>query len=175
MRKPALLLFSLLFYWSLSFAQSISSKVINTTGGSYTHGIVRLDWSVGEPAIIESMQSQNHEAVVTNGFLQPNNLVPANSSSFQWAPEEIKILPNPTYNIVEINFLTIHTGTISIEVYDNVGKNLIIKKATSYGIGNIEKINLSTQPAGTYLFYITLKSEYGSIKKRGAYKILKLS
>lgn len=175
MRKPVLLLISLFFFWGIASAQTVTAKVINTTGGSFTQGVISLDWSIGEMSIIEPMESVNNEAVVTNGFLQPNNIVPSASGSFQWSPDELKILPNPTYNVVEVNFLTTHTGTISIQVYDNSGRNIITKKAISYGIGNVEKIQLSTYPAGTYIFYVILKSEYGAVKKKGTYKILKLS
>jgi hypothetical protein len=93
----------------------------------------------------------------------------------KFSADEIKIFPNPTYNNFEINFLTSQQGVLHIAVYDANGKNILVRKAASYGIGSIERFNLSGFAAGTYFINIELKPVPGSVKKTGAYKIVKFS
>jgi hypothetical protein len=83
-------------------------------------------------------------------------------------------LPNPTYDKVEINFLTIQQGVLHIAIFDANGKNIISRKTVSYGIGSIERFNLTGLASGTYFINIELNPVPGSVKKTGNYKIIKL-
>lgn len=153
-------------------SQSITSSIINVTGNTFSQGYYIFDWSVGEMALVESMTSSNSSAIITNGFLQP--LTPAENSVQKFSSEEIRILPNPTYNKIEINFLTVQQGDVYIQISDAGGKIVSSRKTVSYGIGSIEKFNLAPFSAGTYFIRIDLDPDPGSVRKTGTYKILKL-
>ena len=175
MMKPTLT--AVLFFLNIFTltAQSITPAVVNSSGNTYAKGYYSLDWSVGELALVSTLQSINGSNIITSGFLQPNDFKSKNSDFNSFSDDEIRILPNPTYNNIEINFFTSHKGVLSIYVYDATGKNLLVHKAVSNGIGSIERINLSLFAAGTYLLKIELNPYSGSVWKTGSYKIVKLS
>ena len=52
------------------FAQTLPQQVINTTGGTYQQGHFSVDWSVGELAVVNTMQSGDFMVNLTNGFMQ---------------------------------------------------------------------------------------------------------
>jgi hypothetical protein len=173
MKLPVLLLVFTVLGTITSKSQSITSFVINASGNTYAQGYYRIDWSIGEMAVIESLSAANGSNTVTNGFLQPDK--PLENTSQKFSPDEIKILPNPTYNNVEINFLTVQQGVLHIDIFDAGGKNILSRKTASYGIGSIERFSLSRFAAGTYFIKIELDPTSGSVKKTGTYKIVKVS
>src|SRR5215211_1218335 len=172
MKMPVLLPALIVLTITSASAQSITSSVINTSGNSYTEGYYSLDWSVGEMAIIESMNAANGSNVITNGFLQPNGLAAITGRNFD--ADEIKILPNPTYDNFEINLLTTQQGNINIQVFDGNGKNIFTRRTVSYGVGSIERFSLTRFAAGAYYIKIELYPVLGSVRKTGTYKIVKL-
>lgn len=165
----ALLLLSL-----TASSQSVSSSVINTAGSSFAQGYFVIDWSLGEMSLVNSMTSPNGALILTNGFLQPGAPNPGDNNHGRFTVDEIKILPNPTYNNVEINFSTLEQGTIDVVVYDVAGRRLLIRQVIGNGLKTSEKIDLSRFAAGTYLFWIELNPLPGSVRKTGSYKIVKL-
>ncbi len=171
--KLPVLLFLFTVSGTIVKAQSLASSVINVSGNSYAQGYYSIDWSIGEMAVIETMGIARGSTIVTSGFLQPDKLLEYPSQKF--SAEEVKILPNPTYGNIEINFLTAQQGVLHIGVFDANGKSMLMRKAVSYGIGSIERINLSSLAAGTYFIRIELVPVPGSFKKTGTYKIVKLS
>jgi hypothetical protein len=152
-------------------AQIKVSHAINSTGGSYAQGYYSFEWSVGEMAVVNTMGTYG-SLMVTNGLLQPTFMIANSSSTF--SEEEIKVLPNPTYNLLEVNILTQQAGILHMNVYDAMGKQVLSTRRTSFGIGNIEKINLFPFAAGTYFLHIQLVPFPGSQKKSGTFKIIKL-
>ena len=171
MKLPVLLLVFTVLGTITSKSQSITSSVLNASGNTYTQGYYSIDWSIGEMAVVESMSAANGSNTITNGFLQPNPLAEYTAQKF--TPDEIRILPNPTYDKVEINFLTAQKGALYIAIFDGGGKNIISRKTVSYGIGSIERFNLTGFAAGTYFINIELDPAQGSVKKTGNYKIIK--
>jgi hypothetical protein len=171
MRILALLALILLNLTSAT-AQSITPAVINTSGNSYTQGYYSFDWSVGEMALVETSKSIDGRMMITNGFLQPGlNLV---NLGRNFTPDEVKIFPNPTYGNLEINFSTLQQGSLLIRLYDANGKLVISRRTVSYGMGNIEHLNLSHFASGTYFLKIDLDPSLGSMPKTGSYKLVKL-
>jgi Secretion system C-terminal sorting domain len=156
-------------------SQSIDSHVVNSTGNSYSQGRYNIEWSVGELTLVGSMQSSTESIIITNGFLQPAiaNAVDSNAHRF-FTKDEIKILPNPTYNRIEINFSTEQKGTLYLNVYDANGKALTGTSLISNGILMSKFIDLSPFASGTYFLKIDLQPSEGSIRKTGSYKIVKL-
>jgi gliding motility-associated-like protein len=65
-------------FWVLSnyvYAQSPGSVVLNSAGGSNTLQNITYEWSIGEMALVESMLGVEYS--LTNGFLQPLKILPA--------------------------------------------------------------------------------------------------
>ncbi len=171
MKKHTILSTGFILIAATALAQAGVEKVLNSTGGSNKTGHYVFEWSVGETSIAP-MQSSTYNLAITNGFLQPLLGKQPNTEQY-FAHDEIIILPNPTYNHIEVNIVTSQKGTIQISVVDVTGKLLQSRKVISNGIGSIEKFDLSAYAAGTYLLNFDLSPSLGSIKKKGAYKILK--
>jgi hypothetical protein len=155
-------------------AQSISSSVINVSGGSSKNGYYQFEWSIGEMALVSQMQSGN-QLIVSNGFLQPYILFPGTFyGPGQFAAEEIKVFPNPASRFVEINFFTKQKGAVTLGFYDMLGKKVYAHQITSNGVDLIHRIPLTNLPGGSYLLQVTLDADPGYLSKHGAYKILKI-
>ena len=154
-------------------AQSSAHSVVNATGSSFQDSRYQVDWSVGELALVEQMSSSNGQLIITNGFLQPQTL--ALDMKRQFNADEVRVLPNPTYDIVEINLQTAQQGVVNMEVYDANGKVLVRRTVQSKGFGLTERIDLRAQAAGTYFLRINLTPAQGFSPKTGSYKIVKLN
>jgi hypothetical protein len=165
--------FAVLFAFLLNQANSQVASTLNSTGNSFSNGYLNFEWSVGETVLINSMESSGGEAMITNGLLQPKLLLVSGNTKFNFSYDEIRIFPNPTPDKVEINFLTNQQGVMKVDVIDVTGKIMISRKVINYGIGNIEVFDLSSFAPATYFFRIDLIPAYGSVPKKGLYKIIK--
>jgi hypothetical protein len=118
----------------------------------------------------------NSNLVITSGVLQSfaaSQPVPNTVST--WLPDEIKIYPNPTRDIIEINILHKTAGKIKLEFLDNMGKKVMEKQFEYYGTGSSEKFDLSKLAAGQYFLNIQqLNPVNRRAVKKGAFKILKI-
>ena len=175
MRKLQLLFFTVgIFFSFASFSQSVTPAILNTTGGTNFFTFYRFEWSFGEATAIETMSSGN--IVVTNGVLQPGTHNPATvNPNTEWGKDEIKILPNPTRNWIEIDFFSKQQGTVTLNFFDESGKLLGKKQFVYYGTGRIEKMDLSSYPSGQYFLNIQLTPSGTSVWKKGTFKVQKLS
>ncbi|MDN3655744.1 T9SS type A sorting domain-containing protein [Ferruginibacter paludis] len=157
------------------FGQSALQQVINTSGGSYQQGHFSIDWSIGELAAVNTMQSADMLYNLTNGFLQtitdPPNVVIANTELKQ---EEVRILPNPTRDILEVDLKTNQTGSVTMQLYDILGQPLVKRSFYMYGYAQLQKINMSAFRPGNYILKITLQLYQGSELRSGSFKIVKL-
>ena len=170
-----LVLIALILLSGTATCQSISSYVINSTGNHYSQGYYTIDWSVGELALVESMQSNAQVVIVTNGFLQPNlSGNPDNNTRRRFSSEEIRIMPNPTHGKIEVNFSVQQKGTLHMYVYDANGKLLIKDRLLSNGIMMSKFVDLTSLSPGTYLLRVELDASRGSVLTEGSYKIIKL-
>jgi len=154
-------------------SQPLSSSVINCTGNSYSQGYYNVDWSVGEMALVNTIQSNGY-AIITNGFLQPNLSDFNNDARRYFTKDEVTIMPNPTHGKIEINFSTPQKGNLYLYVYDVNGKLLASDKMLLSGIMISKFVDLSTYASSTYLLKVELKPAPGSVFKSGSYKIIKL-
>jgi len=176
MRRILLSSSAIFFAISLSFSQSISPSIINTTGGTFNdpNYYFRFDWSVGEMALVNQMQSADGLYVITNGLLQPYTNTPASvNNSDDFGTDEIHVFPNPASNYVEIDFNTRQQGRVRFMFYDNLGQKIYDKSFLSYGLDRVERINVATLPSGIYMIYVYLDPVAGSHIKKGAFKIVK--
>lgn len=156
-------------------SQSLSSSVINSSSNHFSQGYYNIDWSIGELALVESMQSGEGMLIITNGFLQPelSDHIDSNTRR-RFSNGEIRIMPNPTHGKVEVNFSIGQKGTLHLFVYDANGKLLTSDRLLSNGIMMSKFIDLTSFSSGTYLLRIELDALQGSVLKNGSYKIIKL-
>ena len=176
MRKVRLLslLTGGIFFSLASFSQSVSPATLNVTGGSLIYTFYRFEWSFGEATAIETLSSGN--IVVTNGILQPYTQTPATVDSYTpWDRDEIKILPNPTRDWIEIDFFSKQKGKITMTMIDELGRVISTKAFDYYGVDHYEKMNLSRFPSGQYFLNIQLAPTGTSVRKNGTFKVQKLS
>lgn len=175
MRKVRLFFLLVGIFFSLgSFAQSVSPAILNTTGGTYFFTYYRFEWSFGESMAIETMSSLPN-IIVTNGVLQPGTHIPAtiNNDVF-WDRDEIRILPNPTQNILEIDFFSKQKGKVVMNLYDGSGRFMGTRQFDYFGTGRIEKWDLSQYASGMYFLNIQLEPTGTSVAKKGSYKVQKI-
>lgn len=157
-------------------AQSITPQTINIAGGTYYHGYYSIDWSIGELALVNQLQSSDATTIVSNGLIQPlTDRFNTVNYSQAFLADEIRILPNPTYDILEVNYLSFMRGPVVFKLYDVQGRLLYARSTNSYGFGFIERINMTGFASGTYMLHISVNSiDPGAFKKSGVYKILKV-
>lgn len=176
MSKLRLILFSISISLSLgSYAQSVSPATLNTTGGTYFFTYYRVEWSFGESMAINTMTDAGSNVFVTNGILQPNTHNPATISNVgTWDKDEIRILPNPTQNVIEIDFFSKQKGKIIMNLYDESGRFMGTKQFDYFGNGSIQKWDLSRFGSGAFFLNIQLQPTGKSVAKKGSFKVLKI-
>ena len=175
MRKLQLLFFTVgIFFSAASFSQSVTPAILNTTGGNYIFTYYRFEWNFGEATSIETLSSSSN-LVVTTGVLQPGTNTPATiNNDLAWDRDEIKILPNPTPDWLEIDFFSKQRGKVTMQLFDERGSNLAVKQFDYYGTGRIEKMNLGRYPSGQYFLNIQLTPTGTSVAKNGTFKVQKI-
>jgi len=156
-------------------AQNSMQSAMNVTGGSFQQGYYQFEWSVGETALVDMMEEPSRKWVLTNGFLQPYLLYPANNNQSHWfESNEIRIFPNPSTEYVELNLNTKHSGSLSLQLYSATGQIVFNKDMQLFGVDLVERIPLTTLCAGVYLLQIDLHAVEGSVSKKSTYKIVKI-
>jgi hypothetical protein len=172
--KTRLTFLSLLLVFSLSgYSQSISTFVVNATGSSDTKNGLMLDWSVGEVALVNTMDYQMHRFILTNGFLQSEYTAKVPGSSF-FGAGEVSILPNPTNGKFTVRIENKQQGKVAIDVFDVNGKRIFAGRTAHGSSVIIEKFDLTAQTAGTYLVQVTLTPLIGLAGKTAVFRLVKI-
>ena len=166
------------------YGQSQMPQVINASGGCSQNKGYSIEWNIGELTLINEMDAIDSSYIFTNGFIQPTDgLVqsPLQQSALslnkiELSAANIRIFPNPTQDIVEIDFANSTAGKISVQLSDELGHIIYTREISSYGFGLIEKINMKGLTKGVYILYIKrLNPVSGRYDlKSGSYKIIKL-
>lgn len=174
MRKLRLYFLTVCIFFSLSSSsQSVTPATLNATGGTNFFTFYRFEWSFGESMAIETLTSPN--IIVTSGVLQPGTHTPASiNNDREWGKDEIRILPNPTQNILEINLLSKQQGKVTLNLYDASGRFLARRQFDYYGTGRIEKWDLDRYQSGNYFLNIQLDPTGNSVAKKGSFKVIKI-
>jgi hypothetical protein len=186
MRK--FLLIWLLLYAFKTDAQtgtSVSPGTLNMGGGTVSiTPYFFVDWSMGESTIIETYYGRNSTATsnvgfewnVTSGILQPydNTNIVFNFLIPNWTSQEIRLFPIPTHDKVFIDFRSITTGKITIQLLGRDGKTIGTKEFNHSSGNSTQQWNFSNQPSGFYFFRILLTSDKGDILKQGTFKVEKI-
>lgn len=171
---PLLLIISII--QGQAFGQAITPRVINTTGGTYKDNSYIIEWSIGELALVNLMQASGADGkyVFSNGFLQPFAHYPKQLNK-SFSNDEIRILPNPVRDNLEIHFQTAEQGQIRFILYDLAGHALYSKEFFSTGSKHIEKIIMTDFSNSSYMLQVTLHAANDPVQTTtGSYKIIKL-
>ncbi|HEV7329801.1 MAG TPA: T9SS type A sorting domain-containing protein [Flavisolibacter sp.] len=163
----------LLLFSSAGYAQSITPAVVNATGNNFAGSGLLLDWSVGELALVNTMDPQTHRLVLTNGFIQSERISKHQDLQF-FGADEITILPNPTYGKFEVKIETKQQGRVAIDVFDVNGKRIFTRRTANFASPLIEKFDLTPQTSGTYLVQVTLQPLPGFSGKTGLFRVVKI-
>jgi len=158
---------------------------LNMGGGTatITPGFI-VDWSIGESTVTETFYGENafgNSIVgvrwnVTSGILQPydsthiiyNFLVPT------FTNQEIHFYPVPTPGVVFIDFRSVTTGKISIQLFNRDGKLLGVKEFFHNNSSSTQSWDLTNRLSGAYFFRIYLSNAAGAILKQGTFTIEKI-
>ncbi len=176
--RLSILLFVYIFVigYSAVNAQSVTPTTFNVSGGTALINTVRFDWSFGEAMAVNTMDNGSPTIVVTNGILQTGTENPTRTHDFSfWAPDEIKILPNPTPGQVEINVLSKQKGKLHMRLFNQLGQLLTSTQFDYNGFGHIEHWQLQQYASGQYFLIIELVPAPGSTAKKGSFNIQKLN
>ncbi|MCF8304239.1 MAG: T9SS type A sorting domain-containing protein [Bacteroidales bacterium] len=159
MKNSILVFLSLFTFISFSQAQSISSSVVSSLGGSGSD----VTWTAGE-VVINTHTSL--DLVVTQGFQQTKLYEDADAiQELQDIGITIKVFPNPVENEINVSVKGLDEGKILFRLLTLKGRPLL-NKQVSPGQKKIS-VNMEDQPAGTY----TLQAIHE--KKMNVYKIVK--
>ena len=175
MRKVRLLFFTAGIFFSLvSYSQSVTPSILHTTGGHSTWTTYFFEWSFGEAIAIETM-SNSPNLIVTTGLLQPGTNTPASiNNNGGWGPDEIRILPNPTRDILQINFLSKQKGRVYMMLFDEIGRQMGIQEFDYHGNGLIKTWDFERYASGNYFLNIQLKPTGTSVAKKGTFKVQRI-
>ena len=160
-----LLIFSATGYSQQSFTVASNSATINN---------MKFDYSIGEMTLVST--ERNASIIVTQGQLQPihsnTSASPQNENASALLANRIKVFPNPTENILNIESFEDQEATINYQLFDGSGK-LIINKSLLWEKGpNKVIIELKSYAAGAYYLLISKPGTTGTLENF-SYKIQK--
>ena len=146
-------------------AQQIKQEVIASSGGYNvaSGGTISISWTLGE-TIIPTFTSQDGSLVLTHGFQQKIIITTVEENLVN--PVKITVFPNPTSEIVNIEFETPTDAEIALFLLNNQGS---LVKTIQIPVTTLTKeINMQDLPSGIYY----LRMVKGKLVN--VYKVVKL-
>jgi hypothetical protein len=164
MKRNILVLILMLFAFSAG-AQQIKQEVIASAGGFNvtSDNSISISWTLGE-TIIPTFKSADGTLILTHGFQQ--KLIITAVEEFIIDPVSVTVFPNPTSEIVNIEFDTPTEGEITLYLLDAQGK--LVKTEKIESATSNKQINMQDLPSG--LYYLRLMQG----KLVNVYKVVKL-
>jgi Secretion system C-terminal sorting domain len=163
MKRDFLILFTMLL--TLSVGAQVKQEVIASAGGFNvaTGNTISISWTLGE-TIIPTFTSQDGSLILTHGFQQKLIITAVEENIVN--PVKITVYPNPTSEIINLEFDTPTDGEFSLYLFNAQGKMV---KTDQIGISTINKeINMQDLPAGIYYLRL-IKGKLVNV-----YKVVKL-
>lgn len=134
-------------------AQSISPDVIASAGDYFSNTSGSVSWTLGEP-MGETYTSTNN--IVTQGFQQPWDF---GTFVYNETPVNAEVYPNPTADVVTLQFGDDASGLYVIEVYNTLGQQLSSAQYTASPSG---KTSVSLKDFADGIYFITVKKIDGT-------------
>ena len=163
MKRNFVILFFMLF--ALSAGAQVKQEVIASAGGFNVEAgnSISISWTLGE-TIIPTFTSQDGTLIITHGFQQKLIITAVEENIVN--PVKINVYPNPTSEIVNLEFDTPVDGEFLLFLFDSQGK---LVKTDQIGVASVSKqINMQGLPAGIYYMKLTKG------KLVNVYKVVKL-
>jgi hypothetical protein len=133
-------------------------------------GNITISYTIGEMVLVDSWKYSN--LMVTQGILQPPKERVIPDAGF-FTADEIKLFPNPTPDILTVQFGSLSPGRVSFALYDNNGK-LLQQDEFSYTGFSTRQFNMMKYANSTYLLKVIFKPASGN-EKQGSFRIVKIS
>jgi hypothetical protein len=163
--KPIALLGAAMLMGTMSYAQSISPQSVNSGGTKMTQANGSLSFTVGELVVLSQTDSQGN--TLGGGFTAGATLTTVSIQETDAAILDVKVYPNPTMELVNIQINHSTIDQIVVTITDLQGKEVYSGKYA--GISNAIGINTASYATGTYILY--LKNLNNQVL--GTYKIIK--
>ena len=164
MKRNTLIITSLLLGFAVN-AQQIKQEVIASAGGynKSADNSISISWTLGE-TIIPTFTSEDGSLILTHGF-QQKLIITAVEENLEDLVE-VTIYPNPTSEMINIQFQTSPDKEILVYLLDAGGK---LVKTDRIDVAMMNKtINMQDLPAGLYYLRLTKG------KLVNVYKVVKL-
>ncbi len=169
--KKTLLFCVLLLLVYIANAQT--SKDIQTPCATASQGTVGnfvISYSIGEMVLVNSFKKDG--LFITNGVCQP--FVAQNQLEGQvFLDGEITVFPNPTPNVLSIQYNLLQAGKMTVQLYDATGKRLLVDEIPINSFST-KKYDISRYVDGMYLLVLQYTSNDGAVIKKGKYKIMRM-
>jgi hypothetical protein len=148
-----------------TYAQSIAPQSVNSGGTTMSQSNGSLSFTVGELTV--QSQTDNQGNTLGSGFTAGASLTTMSVQETNAAVLDVKVYPNPTTELVNIQINHSKIDQVVVTVTDLEGKEVYNGKYA--GIANVIGINTSSYATGSYL--LTLKNTSNQVL--GTYKIIK--
>ena len=163
--KPIALLGAAMLIGTMSYAQSIALQSVNSGGTKMTQANGSLSFTVGELVVLSQTDSQGN--TLGGGFTAGATLTTASIQETDAAILDVKVYPNPTTELVNIQIKHSTLDQVVVTISDLQGKEVYNGKYA--GISNVIGINTASYATGTYV--LSLKNLTNQVL--GTYKIIK--
>lgn len=140
-------------------AQTISSSVVGSSGGSLSGSNGTVSYTVGE--WVTTTIGNNTAGYATQGFQQPSFKPQGIVSLPQNAPA-MALYPNPANQDLTVAFSLDNGGDVTYNLYDMSGR-LVLTTNTQAGAGQHQhSLNLASLSQGVYVLNISYQPQSGN-------------
>jgi hypothetical protein len=146
-------------------AQSISPQSINSNGKKMNQSNGSLSFTVGELVVLTHTDNQGNS--LSNGFSSNATLSTLSVEEVSISNLNINVYPNPSSEVIHIDFQNTIESDLSIELIDLKGQ--VIETERPEIESKTIKLNVSFLPTGSY--FLRLKNTDNNIV--GNYKLIK--
>ena len=157
--------FILVFIHAISFcrAQFISPSSLTSGGSQTTSGTYSLDYTVGDMSAVGTFQNGNY--ILTQGFLQPEDLNVSAPIIGKSDFSIVSIYPNPLNEKANLNIYLSKPGSVLVSISSLDGKVIESKNYTAVNQGK-NSLTLITDklPVGEYVLTVQYNGNVQSIK-----------
>lgn len=164
-------------------SQSIAPSIFNSAGGSYdAPGLsTRFEWNFGELTLVDTYSGSGGNLILTQGLLQPcTDMVTKSPEILLFGANEIKIFPNVTPGIFEVDFFLNIPGQMELQLTDALGRVINKRNFTYHCCDRIERYDISKYADGVYFLNARFTPnhpellDYQKIRRESTLRIVKL-
>jgi hypothetical protein len=156
--RRIVLVFLVIVFYNTALSQTISKRVVGTSGNTLSNSNLKVSWTIGEP-VVGLMTAGGNQ--LGNGY-HPSFNVQALSVEVSSMDVQIKVYPNPTFQMLYVSHPQLNSFLIQIS--DLNGKLIY-----SSSINKEEPLDISSYSQGMYMVTIENKES----NKKNTYKIIK--